>query len=107
MLPNPGLPPLILIKSGDGTHQQATAAIRAQAQIGFIQQSRRCITGKPGVDALAQPGVYFGSVGMSIIIKKNDIEIRCITQLFPTQLAVADDGESGFIPMLPSQSRPG
>src|SRR6185437_15258799 len=43
---------------------------------------------------------------MGILIEENNVEIRRIAQFLPTQFAIADDGESRFMPVLAPQSRP-
>src|SRR5690348_4672739 len=44
---------------------------------------------------------------MGIVIEKNDIEIGGITKFLAAELAIADDGKSGYISMPPPQPRPG
>src|SRR5690242_17635373 len=104
MLPNPGVIFLILIERLHRGDQEPTAPIRPQAQIRFIQQPCRCVTSKPGIDALTQSGVDFRGIGMNVVIDKNDVEVRCVAEFLTAELAVADDCESWLSPVLSSQS---
>ena len=106
VLPYPCLVTLILIESIEGTDKQSTAAVGTQAQIGFVQQARRSVTGQPGINALAQSCIYLGRIGMRIVIKKNDVQVGCVAQFLSAQLAIAHNRKCGLFPVPPPQSGP-
>ncbi len=110
MFPHPGVLALVLRKRFHRIDQQAGGAVRPQAQVGLVQQSRRCMPGEPGIDALAELGVNFRGVGVIVIIQKDQIEIGNIPEFFAAQFAIADDRERRRVAVtlfqaIPSQIR--
>ena len=99
VLPDPGLVQLVIMKGSHAADQQAAVAVRTQLQIGLVQKPGRGQAIKPIVDALGQACIHFTGLRRIVIVEKNDVQIRGITQLFTAQFAVAYDGKFCIWPM--------
>ena len=93
----------IRLEAGD---QQARAAVGAQGGVDFVHIAFRGLEGQP-VDHFAHmAGIHLLGVFGVVIVDEHDVQITAITELFATQLAIADDDHGRFIPVAVFQARP-
>ena len=111
MLPGPGLFLLVGLEGGNTADHQPGLAVRAQAGIGFVENTRIGAGIEKMDDALSharkkllviQHPVAFSVAGGELLLtaavmQKDNIQVRIIAQLVTTQLAIGDNGHARLL----------
>lgn len=69
MFPCPCVFTLVFSKGGDAVREETGVAIRAQAQVGFVEAARAGGGGKPVGQAAGEAAVHVACFGMGIVVK--------------------------------------
>jgi hypothetical protein len=109
MLPGPRVFALVAFECVDASHEESAFAVRSQAHIHLVEPTRRRMHREEMHDTLPQSqekdSVVERTRGRSLldfaarIVQKDQIEIGAISELQPSQLAVAGNGDSHWPPL--------
>src|SRR2546429_319187 len=99
VLPGPCRFALIAAKGVDRADEEPASAFGAQAQVDVEENARGGAAGEPAAQALREACVGFRRPVVRILVKKDEIEVGRVAQLFAAELAVADDRKTRLVAM--------
>ena len=98
VLPCPRVLALIAVERADARDEKPGRTVGTQPEVGLVQPPRTRCAGKPRIDPLGEAGVARRCLVVLplrvAIVEKDEVEVRCVAELLPAELAVADDREA-------------